>query len=86
MGFFDDFGGIFSDLKELGDELQGIKDEFVSSVVDPTGELRDAVSGIASDLTGQAQTIKDDITGGITDVTAAASDVTRIPISDITNK
>ena len=49
MGFFDD---IFADVKVFTDEIQGLKDELVSSVLDPTGELRDTVTEIAGELTG----------------------------------
>jgi len=49
MGFFDD---IFADVKVFTDEIQGLKDELVSSVLDPTGELRDTVTEIASEFTG----------------------------------
>jgi len=80
MGLFDLFSEIIPELKDLGNEIQGIKDEFISSVVDPSGELRDVVNGIASDFTGQ---------GGVTPpvdpsaVTDAVSSVTSIPISEI---
>lgn len=83
MGLFDLFGDIIPELKELGDELQGIKDEFVSSVVDPSGELRDAITGIASDLTGQATAIADDASTAVQDVKdAAESAKNKITISD----
>jgi len=49
MGFFDD---IFADVKVFTDEIQGLKDELVSSVLDPTGELRDTVTDIANEFTG----------------------------------
>lgn len=52
MGLFDLFGELAPELQDLGNELQGIKDDFVSSVVDPSGELRDTINGIASDITG----------------------------------
>lgn len=51
MGFFDE---ILADVKVFTDEIQGIKDEFVSAVIDPTGDLRDTVNDIAGQLTGSA--------------------------------
>ena len=51
MGFFDD---IFTDVRSFTDEIQGLKDELVSSVLDPTGELRNTVNEIAGELTGSA--------------------------------
>jgi len=47
MGFFDE---LFSDVKAFTDEIQDLKQELVSSVLDPTGELKDTISGIASDI------------------------------------
>ena len=83
MGFFDLFGDIAPELKELGQELQGLKDEVISSVMDPSGELRDTISGIANDLTGQATAIADDTSTAVQDVKDAASSVTNsIPIID----
>lgn len=49
MGFFDE---IFTDVRAFTNELQEIKEELVSSVLDPSGELRDTVNEIASDFTG----------------------------------
>jgi len=49
MGFFDD---IFADVRTFTDEIQNLKEELVSSVLDPTGELRDTVNEIAGELTG----------------------------------
>ncbi|MES2630688.1 MAG: hypothetical protein V4611_01910 [Patescibacteria group bacterium] len=81
MGLFDLFGDLAPELKELGNELQGIKDEFISSVVDPTGELRDTITGIASDLTGQATAISDDASTAVQDVKGAADSMTKsIPV------
>ncbi len=65
MGLFDFLGDIAPELKDLGADLQGFKDDLVSSVVDPSGELRDAISGIATDLTGQANTIADDVSNSV---------------------
>jgi len=53
MGFFDD---IFNDVRTFTDELQDLKQELVSSVLDPTGELRDTVNEIAGEITGKPST------------------------------
>jgi hypothetical protein len=53
MGFFDD---IFNDVRTFTDELQDLKQELVSSVLDPTGELRDRVNEIAGEITGKPST------------------------------
>jgi hypothetical protein len=50
MGFLDD---IFSDVRAFTDELQDLKQELVSSVLDPSGELRDTVNEIAGEITGK---------------------------------
>ncbi len=50
MGFFDD---LFTDVRAFTDEIQGLKDELVSSVLDPSGELRDTVNEIAGEITGK---------------------------------
>jgi hypothetical protein len=50
MGFFDD---LFTDVRAFTDEIQTIKDELVSSVLDPSGELRDTVNEIAGEITGK---------------------------------
>lgn len=80
MGLFDLFSEIIPELKDLGNEIQGIKDEFISSVVDPSGELRDVVNGIASDFTGQGGAIPPVDTSAVTD---AVSSATSIPITEI---
>jgi hypothetical protein len=49
MGFLDD---IFKDVKVFTDEIQSLKEELVSSVVDPTGELRNTVNEIAGEIVG----------------------------------
>jgi len=53
MGFFDE---IFADVKVFTDELQDLKQELVSSVLDPSGELRDTVNEIAGEITGKPKT------------------------------
>jgi hypothetical protein len=53
MGFFDD---LFNDVRVFTDEIQTIKDELVSSVLDPSGQLRDTVNDIASEITGKGPT------------------------------
>jgi hypothetical protein len=50
MGFLDD---LFADVKVFTDEIQDLKQELVSSVLDPTGELRNTVNDIASEVTGK---------------------------------
>jgi len=50
MGFFDD---IIKDVQAFTDEFKEIKDELVSSVVDPSGDLRDTAKEIANELTGK---------------------------------
>jgi len=57
MGFFDD---IFTDVRAFTDELQDLKQELVSSVLDPTGELRDTVNEIAGEITGKPAGAIDD--------------------------
>ena len=49
MGFFDD---ILSEVRVFTDEIQDLKQELVSSVLDPSGQLRDTVNEITSELTG----------------------------------
>ena len=73
MGLFDIFGEIVPELKELGDEIQGIKDEFIASVMEPSTEFRDTVNDIASDFNGNAS---------VSDAVATPSNSTSIPISD----
>ncbi|MFZ1301809.1 MAG: hypothetical protein WAQ27_04535 [Candidatus Microsaccharimonas sp.] len=68
MGFFDE---ILSDFKSINDELQGLKDEFISSVVDPSGELRDTVREFTNDLSGNSSAPVDD---------AAVKPATSIPV------
>ena len=74
MGFFDD---IFKDVNAFTNEIQNLKDELVSSVLDPTGELRDTVSEIASELTGKGSSAVSS-----NDV---ATDDTTTPVSDVTS-
>jgi len=74
MGFFDD---IFKDVNAFTNEIQNLKDELVSSVLDPTGELRDTVSEIASELTGKGSSA---VSGD-----DAATDDTTAPVSDVTS-
>ncbi|MDB5162495.1 MAG: hypothetical protein JWO54_684 [Candidatus Saccharibacteria bacterium] len=50
MGFFDD---LFSDVRAFTDEIQELKQELVSSVLDPTGDLRNTVNEIAGEVTGK---------------------------------
>ena len=49
MGFLDD---LIKDVRSFTDEIQDIKQELVSSVLDPSGELRDKVNEIAGEITG----------------------------------
>ncbi len=56
MGFLDD---IFKDVKVFTDEIQSLKEELVSSVVDPSGELRNTVNEIAGEITGTSQPSSD---------------------------
>ena len=51
MGFLDD---LIKDVRVFTDEIQEIKQEFVSSVLDPSGELRSTVNEIAGDITGKS--------------------------------
>ena len=50
MGFLDD---LIKDVRVFTDEIQDIKQELVSSVLDPSGELRSTVNEIAADITGK---------------------------------
>jgi len=50
MGFLDD---LIKDVRVFTDEIQDIKQELVSSVLDPSGELRSTVSEIAGEITGK---------------------------------
>lgn len=52
MGLLDNFGELLQGVSELRDELQGIKDDFISSVAAPGTELGDTVNDIKSSLTG----------------------------------
>ena len=75
MGLFDLFGlgEIVPELKELGNEIQGIKDEFIASVLEPSAEFKEAINGIASDISGEGAAPSDNVT---------TSNSTSIPISD----
>jgi division protein CdvB (Snf7/Vps24/ESCRT-III family) len=50
MGFLDD---LVKDVRAFTDEIQEIKEELVSSVLDPSGELRSTVNEIAGEITGK---------------------------------
>jgi division protein CdvB (Snf7/Vps24/ESCRT-III family) len=50
MGFLDD---IISDVRVITGQIDEFKQEFVSSVLDPSGELRDTVNQIAGEITGK---------------------------------
>lgn len=52
MGFLDD---ILSDVRVFTNEIQDIKKEFVSSVLDPSGEVRDTVNELTGKLTGKSE-------------------------------
>jgi hypothetical protein len=52
MGFIED---IFADVRVFTDEIQSLKEELVSSVIDPTGQLRSTVNEIAGEITGTSQ-------------------------------
>lgn len=54
MGFFDDIAGIVDDARQLGEELNGLKDEIVSSVTDLGQEATTTVSEVTDALTGEA--------------------------------
>ncbi len=49
MGFLDE---ILADVKVFTDEIQSLKEELVSSVIDPTGQLRNTVNEIAGEIAG----------------------------------
>jgi len=51
MGFFDE---IFTEVRAFTEEFQDLKQELVSSVLDPSGELRDTVNEIAGEITGKS--------------------------------
>jgi len=73
MGFFDD---IFKDVNAFTNEIQNLKDELVSSVLDPTGELRDTVSEIAGELTGKGSSAVSSDDAVTNDASTPVSDVT----------
>lgn len=47
MGFFDD---LFADVKAFTDEIEDIKQELVSAVLEPTNEFRETATDISSKL------------------------------------
>ena len=52
MGLLDDFSELFAGINELGDEIRGIKDDFLSTVVEPGQEMTDTVNDIADSFKG----------------------------------
>ncbi len=50
MSFWDELGGLFSEASDLRDELTSIKDDFISSIVDPAQDLTSTVDDIASEI------------------------------------
>lgn len=72
MGWIEE---IFADVKVFSDEIQSIKDEFVSSIIDPSGELGATVNEIVGEISGTSSS-----TSSSTDDTAKTS--TSIAVSD----
>ena len=58
MGFLDDlgFGEILSSVREMTNEIAGLKDDIVSSVLEPVTGLQDTVQDITGSLTGDDAT------------------------------
>ncbi len=56
MGFFDDLGigDIISSVREMSEEISGLKDDIVSSVVDPVTGFQDTVQDISSSISGDS--------------------------------
>ena len=56
MGFFDDLGigDIISSVREMSEEISGLKDDIVSSVVDPVTGFQDTVKDISSSISGDS--------------------------------
>lgn len=52
MGLLDDFSELFTGINELSDEIRGLKDDFLSTVIEPGQELKDTVTDIAGSVTG----------------------------------
>jgi len=69
MGLFDDFSELFAGISELGDELKGLKDDFISSVIEPGQELKDTVGDITSTVTGKVNDATNSATSAVQDLT-----------------
>jgi len=44
MGFLDNLGDIFAELSEVGKELDGLKNDLISAVMDPIQEVSSTVT------------------------------------------
>lgn len=55
MGFLDDlgFGELISSVNELRGELEGLRDDVVSSVMDTGDELGSTIEDISSSISGE---------------------------------
>lgn len=55
MGFLDDlgFGELISSVNELRGELEGLRDDVISSVTDAGSELGSTVEDISNGITGE---------------------------------
>lgn len=55
MGFLDDlgFGELISSVNELRGELEGLRDDVVSSVLDTGDELGGTIEDISSSISGE---------------------------------
>lgn len=58
MGFFEDLGigDLVSGIRDMSNEITGLKDEIISSVVGPTDDLQNTIQDIASSVTGSDDT------------------------------
>lgn len=58
MSFLDDFSDLLEGFKEMGQELDALKSDIVSSLVEPIQDLNSTVSDSSKELLGESSPIE----------------------------
>lgn len=61
MGFLSDFGSFLGDVKAVNEEIDNIKNDVVSSVIDTASQAKNTVTDTASQVSGSTQQIASDV-------------------------
>lgn len=57
MGFLQDLGSFISDVNAIGDEIDGVKNDVVNSLVDSATQVKTTLSDTSADIAALAEEV-----------------------------